>query len=114
LALERVDKALSTVDDPPKYERMVRGVQTIRARGCEIKSIEVVRSFFNLLELNISNNKELQSLRGLEKCLQLRNLDCKGGDLQNIDELMALRKLEHLNLKGNGKLKDLNGLDGHT
>lgn len=72
---------------------MTRGVQIIRARACGLQDIYVVKHFPNLIELNISNNHELRTLRGLEECIQIRSLDCKGCDLTNIDELMALRKL---------------------
>jgi broad-specificity NMP kinase len=46
----------------PKF---LRAVENIKAYKCQLVNIEIVENFPNLIEINISDNREIKSLKGL-------------------------------------------------
>ena len=65
-ALQRIKETLSSIDDPSKIERITRGVHNLKAMKCSLLNIDIISRFTHLTDLNISDNRELKSLKGIE------------------------------------------------
>ena len=63
--------------------------------------------------MNISDNYELQSLKGLSYCRYLKSLDVKHCDLKNLDDIGTNIRLKYLNASRNKRLNNIEGLKDH-
>lgn len=66
-AFEIVESVLSE-SDPHKRVKVCSSIKGIEADNCSLQSIEVVIRFANIYELNVSNNVDITSLKGIEDC----------------------------------------------
>lgn len=64
-AFAKVEESLSKIKDPHKKWKTTNGIRTIEAFNCSLKNIDIISNFFRLIELNISSNPELTSLKGI-------------------------------------------------
>jgi hypothetical protein len=64
-SFEKLDRSLKAIKDAQKIEKITRGIHHIKAFDCGLTNIEVTTQFANLIDLNINNNRQIKSLKGL-------------------------------------------------
>jgi hypothetical protein len=75
---------LDKIAEKNQKKRIKGTVQIIEAFQCGIQNIEVVGFFVSLSDLNVANNPELKSLKGIESCRVLKYLNCSDCDIEDI------------------------------
>ena len=77
-------------------------------------SIECLKNFLNIYELDLMYNRNLLSLNGLENHSNLVYLFAQSCNLQTINGLQGQTKLKYLTIQQNANLTSLNGLEDST
>lgn len=85
-AFRKLQEVLDSLDHRGTLKpNFLKAVENIKAYRCNIESLDIITKFPNLLEINISDNPEIKSLRGIEDCRYLRNLEARNCDIRNLD-----------------------------
>jgi hypothetical protein len=112
--LDKLENYINKIGEKNKIFKIRNIVQTVEAFQCDISSVRVVGMFVKLLDLNLGDNPRLQSLKGVENCLNLRHLNCSNCDIENIEELVKLKHIESVNMTNNKRLRSIESLRDHS
>ncbi|CAL6076900.1 leucine-rich_repeat domain-containing protein [Hexamita inflata] len=88
----------------------VANVKALQAKYCDLKSIDGIQNWNQLLELNLIGNK-LESVAQLENLTQLKVLSLLRNQIQNVEPLRGLVNLTTLRLSEN-KIQNVEPLRG--
>jgi hypothetical protein len=75
-------------------------IQSLNLYEMEITSLQLLKNFGNITELNLGSNK-MNSVHELFFFPRLKRLDLQGNDLRRLQGIEALRDLEYLNIGEN-------------
>jgi Leucine-rich repeat (LRR) protein len=76
---------------------------------CTVNNLSVISELRNLVYLNVAQNQSLYSLSGVEKLINLVELDCSETNLSDLSPLETMKALETLNVS-NTKVTTLRSL----
>ena len=113
-SLERLNNYLKEIKEKNKIWKITHTIQSIEAYHCQLDHIQTISRFSCLQDLDIGSNPGVKTLKGIEKCLNLRNLNCNNCDLEDIDILKKLQRLEILNLANNKRITSIESLSEHS
>ena len=103
--ISNVDKFASNIKSTIKYMYM---------NNNSFNSIECLKNFSNIYELDLMYNRNLLNLDGLENHTNLVYLFAQSCNLQTINGLQGQTKLKYLTIQQNINLTSLNGLNDST
>ena len=103
--ISNVDKFASNIKSTIKYMYM---------NNNSVSSIECLKNFPNIYELDLMSNRNLLNLDGLENHTNLVYLFAQSCNLQTINGLQGQTKLKYLTIQQNINLTSLNGLNDST
>ena len=79
----------------------LRNLERLFLQGNDIRSVKELSAFYKLKELSLANNKNLQSLEGIENLTQLEKLYVNKGALDSLKGLERAQNLRILQLMSN-------------
>jgi len=83
--LDKVEKFIVQMPEANIARKVRNNIQSIEMFHCSLDNIYPMGKFKNLTDLNIGDNLEIKSLKGIEGCQKLKYLNCHGCDLLHID-----------------------------
>ena len=84
-SLDILERQVKKIKQKNKIWKIKNNVQAIEAFQCQLTSIRVVNMLSKLQDLNVGENPQLKSLRGVQGCISLKYLNCANCDIDNID-----------------------------
>lgn len=76
-------------------------IKNITIENSCLNDIQGLSGLSNLVNITIPNNEHLETLRGIEQCINLEVLVCNNCNIKSVNELSNLTKLNFLNINEN-------------
>ena len=106
---------LTDITNLEKFSSNIKNtIKYVYMNNNSFSSIESLKNFSYIYELDLMYNRNLLSLNGLENHSNLVYLFAQSCNLKNINGLQGQTKLKYLTVQSNANLTSLNGLEDST
>ena len=106
---------LTDITNLNKFSSNIKStIKYVYMNNNSFNSIESLKDFSNIYELDLMSNRNLLNLDGLENHTNLVYLFAQSCNLQTINGLQGQTKLKYLTIQQNANLASLNGLEDST
>ena len=110
--VSNVKSNVTNIDDLAKIsENIKKTIKYVYMNNNSFSSIEALKGFKNIYELDIMNNSNLLQLNGFEDNNSITYIFAQNCNLQNIEGLEQAKKLKYLGIIKNTNLSSLKGLE---
>ena len=93
--------------------KKLKNITKLRINRVDISDLREIEELTNLTSLTLQGNINLKSINGIEKLINLENLEISTNNVENIENISKLKKLKTLNLRNNNIL-DITPLSANT